>query len=61
MVFDVWGVRKTADFGNMVFNLVEAQMMSRSEEDSREDFDDVYEFRQVFRIDSKPRSMRSSR
>lgn len=61
MVFDVWGVRKTSDFGNIVFNLVEAQMMSRSEEDSREDFDDVYEFRQVFRIDSKPRSMRSSR
>jgi len=61
MVFDVWGVRKTSDFGNIVFNLVEAQMMSRSDEDSREDFDDVYEFRQVFRIDSKPRSMRSSR
>jgi uncharacterized repeat protein (TIGR04138 family) len=61
MVFDVWGVRKTADFGNIVFNLVEAQMMSRSDEDSREDFEDVYEFRKVFRIDSKPRSMRSSR
>ena len=61
MVFDVWGVRKTSDFGNMVFNLVEAQMMSRSDEDTREDFENVYEFRQVFRIDSKPRSMRSSR
>ena len=61
MVFGVWGIHKTADFGNIVFNLVEAQMMSRSEEDSREDFDGVYEFRDVFRIDSKPRSMRSSR
>jgi uncharacterized repeat protein (TIGR04138 family) len=61
MVFEVWGVRKTSDFGNIVFNLVEAQMMSRSDEDTREDFDDVYEFRVVFRIDSKPRSMRSSR
>jgi uncharacterized repeat protein (TIGR04138 family) len=61
MVFEVWGVRKTCDFGNIVFNLVEAQMMSRSDEDTREDFDDVYEFRVVFRIDSKPRSMRSSR
>jgi uncharacterized repeat protein (TIGR04138 family) len=30
MVFDVWGVHKTADFGNIVFNLVEAEMMSRS-------------------------------
>ena len=61
MVFDVWGVHKTADFGNIVFNLVEADLMSRSDEDTREDFDNVYEFRQVFRIDSKPRSMRSSR
>jgi uncharacterized repeat protein (TIGR04138 family) len=61
MVFNIWGVRATADFGNIVYNLVEAEMMSRSEEDSREDFNDVYEFREVFRIDSKPRSMRSSR
>ena len=60
MVFDVWGIRKTSDFGNMVFNLVEAEMMSRSDEDSREDFNDVYDFREAFRIDSKPRSMRSS-
>ena len=61
MVFNIWGVRTTADFGNMVYNLVDAEMMSRSEEDSREDFNDVYDFREVFRIDSKPRSMRSSR
>jgi uncharacterized repeat protein (TIGR04138 family) len=61
MVFDVWGVRKTADFGNIVFNLVEADLMSRSEDDNREDFDGVYEFRDVFRIDAKPRSTKSSK
>jgi len=61
MVFDVWGVRKTADFGNIVFNLVEADLMSRSEDDSREDFDSVYDFKEVFRIDSKPRSSKSSK
>ena len=61
MVFNVWGVRATSDFGNIVYNLVEAEMMSRSEEDSREDFNDVYDFREAFRIDSKPRSMRSSK
>ena len=61
MVFDVWGVRKTADFGNIVFNLVEADLMSRSEDDCREDFDGVYEFREVFRIDAKPRSTKSSK
>ena len=61
MVFDVWGVRKTSDFGNIVFNLVEADLMSRSEDDCREDFDGVYEFRDVFRIDAKPRSTKSSK
>ena len=61
MVFDVWGVRKTGDFGNIVFNLVEADLMSRSEDDNREDFDGVYEFRDVFRIDAKPRSTKSSK
>jgi uncharacterized repeat protein (TIGR04138 family) len=61
MVFDVWGLHKTDDFGNIVFNLVEAEMMSRSEDDTRDDFHDVYQFKDVFRIDSKPRSMRSPR
>jgi uncharacterized repeat protein (TIGR04138 family) len=61
MVFEVWGVRKTDDFGAIVFNLVSAEMMSRSEDDCPEDFNDVYKFREVFRIDSKPRSMRSPR
>jgi uncharacterized repeat protein (TIGR04138 family) len=61
MVFDVWGLHKTDDFGNIVFNLVEAEMMSRSDDDTRDDFHDVYQFKDVFRIDSKPRSMRSPR
>ena len=60
MVFDVWGVRKTADFGSIVFNLVEADLMSRSEDDNREDFDGVYDFREVLRIDAKPSSTKST-
>ncbi len=60
MVLGIWGVSKTADFGNIVFNLVEADLMSRSEDDTREDFDGVYDFREVFRIDSEPGSTMSS-
>ena len=56
MVFDAWGVRKTADFGNIVFNLVDADLMSRSEKDSPEEFDEVYDFHEAFRIDARPRS-----
>jgi uncharacterized repeat protein (TIGR04138 family) len=55
MVFDRWGVRKTADFGAIVFNLVAAELMSRSENDSPADFDDVFDFREAFRLDAKPR------
>jgi uncharacterized repeat protein (TIGR04138 family) len=55
LVFDRWGVRRTADFGAIVFNLVEAGLMSRSDTDSPADFDDVFDFRQAFRLDAKPR------
>lgn len=52
LVFDQWGVRCTGDFGEIVFNLVEAGLMGKTESDSREDFRDVYEFRDVFRVDA---------
>ncbi len=54
MVFDLWGVRRTSDFGNIVFSLVDAGLMSRSEKDSREDFEAVYDFREVFRFNARP-------
>jgi uncharacterized repeat protein (TIGR04138 family) len=43
IVLRCWGVQRTADFGEIVFNLVEAQLMSKTAEDSREDFRDVYD------------------
>ena len=52
LVFDQWGIRCTADFGEIVFNLVEAGLMGKTESDSREDFRDVYEFQEVFRVDA---------
>lgn len=55
MVFAQWGVHRTDDFGNIVFNLVEANLMGRSETDSPEDFKGVYDFKEAFRIDAQPR------
>jgi uncharacterized repeat protein (TIGR04138 family) len=52
LVFDQWGIRCTGDFGEIVFNLVEAGLMGKTESDSREDFRDVYEFQDVFRVDA---------
>jgi uncharacterized repeat protein (TIGR04138 family) len=42
-VFHMWGIRKTADFGEMVFNLVEGKLMSKAADDRREDFCDVFD------------------
>ena len=42
-VFRLWGIRGTADFGEIVFTLVEAGLMSTTSEDRREDFHNVYD------------------
>jgi uncharacterized repeat protein (TIGR04138 family) len=46
-----WGVQSTSDFGDIVFNLIRIGKLKKSDDDRREDFDDVYEFDQVFRRD----------
>ena len=43
MVFARWGVQRTDDFGDIVFNLIEAELMSKTDEDSRADFHAVYD------------------
>lgn len=43
-VFAHWGVQATSDFGEMVFNMVEQGLMSKTDSDTREDFKDVYDF-----------------
>ena len=44
-----WGVRRTEDIGNIVFNLVDNHLLSRSEEDCYEEFCNGYSFEAVFR------------
>jgi uncharacterized repeat protein (TIGR04138 family) len=41
-VFHLWGIERTDDFGEIVFNLVAAELMSKTAEDTREDFRGVY-------------------
>ncbi len=47
-VLNSWGVYTTDDFGNIVFNLVNAGFLSKTEEDRIEDFHAVYDFDEVF-------------
>lgn len=48
LVFEQWGITKTRDFGELVFNLVAAGLMRKTEADSIDDFDDVYDFEEEF-------------
>jgi len=50
-VFNFWGIKDTGDFGNIVYNLIEAELLSKTDDDSIEDFEDVYEFSKVFEED----------
>ena len=47
-VLAYWGVNQTQDFGNIVFNLIEKKLLSKTEEDSLLDFDAVYDFKTAF-------------
>jgi len=47
-VLEHWGIKKTSDFGHIVFNMVNSGLMKKTEEDSVEDFDNVYDFEEVF-------------
>jgi uncharacterized repeat protein (TIGR04138 family) len=46
-VFRLWGIQRTDDFGEIVFNLVEASLMSKTDEDTRQDFHEVYDLDQA--------------
>ena len=50
-VFQHWGVKTTEDFGEIVFNMVENGLMGKTDKDSRDDFRNVYDFKEEF--DSK--------
>jgi uncharacterized repeat protein (TIGR04138 family) len=47
-VLATWNIRRTRDFGEMVFLLIEVDMMNRRDSDRIEDFDDVYDFAEAF-------------
>ena len=44
-----WGVRSCVDFGEIVFHMVESNLLQKTDTDSREDFKDGYDFDEAFR------------
>ena len=47
-VLNAWGVRRCRDFGDIVFNLIEYNVFSKTENDRREDFTDIFDFEEAF-------------
>ena len=47
-VFEYWGLRKTDDFGEMVWSLIELGVFGKTDSDSKKDFNGVYDFEEAF-------------
>jgi uncharacterized repeat protein (TIGR04138 family) len=47
-VLGEWGITTTGDFGEIVFNLVDAGLLSRTDKDTRKDFAEAYDFEEAF-------------
>jgi uncharacterized repeat protein (TIGR04138 family) len=47
-VLEHWGIRATADVGELVFALVDAGILIKQDEDEMSDFSDVFSFDEAF-------------
>ncbi|HEY8482981.1 MAG TPA: Minf_1886 family protein [Longimicrobiales bacterium] len=47
-VLEYWGIRSTADLGDLVFALVDCGILIKQESDTPEDFEGVFDFEEAF-------------
>ena len=47
-VLNYWGIKSTEDIGNIVFDLVENRILTKTDNDSLESFRNAYDFIEVF-------------
>ena len=48
-VLEEWGIHNSRDFGEIVFNMVEIELLAKTEKDNRDDFNNGYNFTDAFR------------
>jgi len=60
-VLTSWGLEKCEDFGEIVFNLIEYGVFSKNDEDSKEDFAAIYDFKDAFQKPFQPEKRRLKR
>jgi uncharacterized repeat protein (TIGR04138 family) len=54
-VLEEWGIKSCQDFGEMVFIMVEHGLLAKTEQDTRADFENGYDFHETFRNPFLPR------
>lgn len=47
-VLEYWGIKSTDDVGEIVFNLCEAKILTKREEDKKEEFSNFFDFEEEF-------------
>jgi uncharacterized repeat protein (TIGR04138 family) len=57
LVLRRWGIRRTRDFGEMVYFLIELGLLGKQSSDRLEDFDEVYAFETAFQAESEIRNL----
>lgn len=50
MVLEAWGLHRTEDFGEIVFRLVDEQLLNKQETDRKSDFSNGFSFREAFDV-----------
>lgn len=60
-VLTSWGITRCSDFGDIVFNLIDYNVFSKTEADRREDFAEIYNFEEAFVKPFQPTATRRSR
>jgi uncharacterized repeat protein (TIGR04138 family) len=53
-----WGVRESADIGEMVFHLIDEQMFGKQDSDTKEDFAAAFDFDEAFVAPFEPKKKR---
>jgi uncharacterized repeat protein (TIGR04138 family) len=58
-VMTLWGIHATADFGQIVYHLIDSGLLGKSGDDSINDFKDIFDFQEVFLKPYEPRNGRN--
>jgi uncharacterized repeat protein (TIGR04138 family) len=61
VVFKLWGLRSTDDFGEIVFKLIRVERLSKSEQDDIDDFHDLFDLEKALQEGSMVSVERSPR